>query len=96
MRARAKTSIGLPVRLLHYGLLAVLSLTIVGALKAVGIDRAPRLAALGAGGHAGQQSRAQQVQHPGQQLAPREVSGGTEQDNGCGPFRHGTQSVARA
>ena len=28
---------GLPVRLLHYGLLAVLSLTIVGALKAVGI-----------------------------------------------------------
>lgn len=30
-------AIGLPVRLLHYGLLAVLSLTIVGALKAVGI-----------------------------------------------------------
>lgn len=29
--------VGLPVRLLHYGLLAVLSLTIVGALKAVGI-----------------------------------------------------------
>ncbi|WP_420960487.1 metal ABC transporter permease [Brucella sp. IR073] len=29
--------IGLPVRLLHYGLLVVLSLTIVGALKAVGI-----------------------------------------------------------
>ncbi|KXF79198.1 hypothetical protein ATN84_05590 [Paramesorhizobium deserti] len=29
--------IGLPVRLLHYGLLAILSLTIVGALKAVGI-----------------------------------------------------------
>ena len=29
--------IGLPVRLLHYGLLALLSLTIVGALKAVGI-----------------------------------------------------------
>ncbi|MCB1487198.1 MAG: metal ABC transporter permease [Bauldia sp.] len=28
---------GLPVRLLHYGLLAILSLTIVGALKAVGI-----------------------------------------------------------
>ena len=31
------SAIGLPVRLLHYGLLAVLSLTIVGALKAVGI-----------------------------------------------------------
>ena len=30
-------AIGLPVNLLHYGLLAVLSLTIVGALKAVGI-----------------------------------------------------------
>ena len=30
-------AIGLPVRLLHYGLLAALSLTIVGALKAVGI-----------------------------------------------------------
>jgi len=30
-------AIGLPTRLLHYGLLAVLSLTIVGALKAVGI-----------------------------------------------------------
>jgi manganese/iron transport system permease protein len=30
-------AIGLPVRLLHYGLLAILSLTIVGALKAVGI-----------------------------------------------------------
>jgi len=30
-------AIGLPVRLLHYGLLAVLSLTIVGVLKAVGI-----------------------------------------------------------
>ena len=30
-------AIGLPVRLLHYGLLVVLSLTIVGALKAVGI-----------------------------------------------------------
>ena len=30
-------AIGLPVRLLHYGLLAVISLTIVGALKAVGI-----------------------------------------------------------
>lgn len=29
--------IGLPVKILHYGLLAVLSLTIVGALKAVGI-----------------------------------------------------------
>ncbi len=34
--AQAKT-IGLPVRLLHYGLLSILSLTIVGALKAVGI-----------------------------------------------------------
>ncbi|GHA20776.1 membrane protein [Devosia pacifica] len=31
------SAIGLPVRLLHYGLLAILSLTIVGALKAVGI-----------------------------------------------------------
>lgn len=30
-------AIGLPVRLLHYGLLAVLSLTVVGALKSVGI-----------------------------------------------------------
>ncbi len=30
-------AIGLPVRLLHYGLLAILSLTTVGALKAVGI-----------------------------------------------------------
>jgi manganese/iron transport system permease protein len=30
-------AIGLPVRLLHYGLLSVLALTIVGALKAVGI-----------------------------------------------------------
>ena len=30
-------AIGLPVRLLHYGLLAVLSLSVVGALKAVGI-----------------------------------------------------------
>lgn len=30
-------AVGLPVRLLHYGLLALLSLTIVGALKAVGI-----------------------------------------------------------
>ncbi|WP_018185204.1 metal ABC transporter permease [Kaistia granuli] len=29
--------VGLPVRLLHYGLLAILSLAIVGALKAVGI-----------------------------------------------------------
>ncbi|PRD44319.1 hypothetical protein C5748_06950 [Phyllobacterium phragmitis] len=29
--------VGLPVRLLHYGLLAIISLTIVGALKAVGI-----------------------------------------------------------
>lgn len=34
MHARA---IALPVRVLHYGLLAILSLTIVGALKAVGI-----------------------------------------------------------
>jgi manganese/iron transport system permease protein len=30
-------AIGLPVRLLHYGLLTVLSLAVVGALKAVGI-----------------------------------------------------------
>ncbi|PTM94242.1 metal ABC transporter permease [Mycoplana dimorpha] len=30
-------AIGLPVKLLHYGLLAVLSLVVVGALKAVGI-----------------------------------------------------------
>ena len=30
-------AVGLPVRWLHYGLLAILSLTIVGALKAVGI-----------------------------------------------------------
>lgn len=30
-------AIGLPVRILHYGLLMVLSLTVVGALKAVGI-----------------------------------------------------------
>jgi manganese/iron transport system permease protein len=30
-------AIGLPVRLLHYGLLVLLSLTIVGALKATGI-----------------------------------------------------------
>jgi len=31
------TSLGLPVRALHYGLLALLSLAIVGALKAVGL-----------------------------------------------------------
>lgn len=31
------SAIGLPVRFLHYGLLAVLSLVVVGALKAVGI-----------------------------------------------------------
>jgi ABC-type Mn2+/Zn2+ transport systems, permease components len=31
------SAIGLPVKVLHYGLLAILSLTIVGALKAVGI-----------------------------------------------------------
>jgi manganese/iron transport system permease protein len=30
-------AIGLPTRLLHYGLLALISLTIVGALQAVGI-----------------------------------------------------------
>ena len=30
-------TVGLPVRLLHYGLLAMLSLTIVGGLQAVGI-----------------------------------------------------------
>jgi manganese/iron transport system permease protein len=35
--AQHARAIGLPVRLLHYGLLAVLSLTVVGALKAVGI-----------------------------------------------------------
>jgi len=35
--AQHARAIGLPVRLLHYGLLTVLSLTIVGALKAVGI-----------------------------------------------------------
>ena len=34
--AQAK-AVGLPVRLLHYGLLCLISLTIVGALKAVGI-----------------------------------------------------------
>lgn len=34
---RHARAIGLPVRLLHYGLLAMLSLAIVGALKAVGI-----------------------------------------------------------
>ncbi|MFB9949365.1 metal ABC transporter permease [Rhizobium puerariae] len=34
---RHAKAIGLPTRLLHYGLLAVLSLTVVGALKAVGI-----------------------------------------------------------
>jgi len=31
------TSLGLPVRTLHYGLLALLSLCIVGSLKAVGL-----------------------------------------------------------
>jgi manganese/iron transport system permease protein len=35
--AQHARAIGLPVRLLHYGLMSVLSLTIVGALKAVGI-----------------------------------------------------------
>ncbi|MGN7294103.1 metal ABC transporter permease [Rhizobium sp. SAFR-030] len=35
--AQHARAIGLPVRLLHYGLLAVLSLTVVGALTAVGI-----------------------------------------------------------
>ena len=35
--AQHARAIGLPVRFYHYGLLAVLSLTIVGALKAVGI-----------------------------------------------------------
>lgn len=34
---RHAAAIGLPVRLLHYGLLAVISLVVVGALKAVGI-----------------------------------------------------------
>ena len=33
----AISAVGLPVRLLHYGLLCMFSLTIVGALKAVGI-----------------------------------------------------------
>ncbi|GHC80399.1 metal ABC transporter permease [Limoniibacter endophyticus] len=35
--AQHARAIGLPVRLLHYGLLAVLSLAVVGALKGVGI-----------------------------------------------------------
>ncbi|WP_320195102.1 metal ABC transporter permease [Agrobacterium rosae] len=35
--AQHAKAIGLPVRLLHYGLLAVLSLTVVGALQAIGI-----------------------------------------------------------
>ncbi len=35
--AQHAQAIGLPVRLLHYGFLALISLTIVGALKAVGI-----------------------------------------------------------
>jgi manganese/iron transport system permease protein len=35
--AQHAQAIGLPVRLLHYGLLALLSLAIVGALTAVGI-----------------------------------------------------------
>ena len=35
--AQHARAIGLPVRFYHYGLLAILSLTIVGALKAVGI-----------------------------------------------------------
>lgn len=35
--AQHAKAIGLPVRVLHYGLLMVLSLTVVGALKAVGI-----------------------------------------------------------
>jgi manganese/iron transport system permease protein len=35
--AQHAQAIGLPVRLLHYGLLAVLSLTVVGALTAIGI-----------------------------------------------------------
>ncbi|WP_137132444.1 metal ABC transporter permease [Rhizobium sp. FY34] len=35
--AQHAQAIGLPVRLLHYGLLTVLSLTVVGALTAVGI-----------------------------------------------------------
>lgn len=35
--AQHAKAIGLPVRILHYGLLMVLSLTVVGALKAVGI-----------------------------------------------------------
>ncbi len=35
--AQHAAAIGLPVRLLHYGLLAMIALTIVGALQAVGI-----------------------------------------------------------
>lgn len=35
--AQHARAIGLPVRLLHYGLLALISLTVVGALQAVGI-----------------------------------------------------------
>ena len=35
--AQHARAIGLPVRLLHYGLLAMISLTVVGALQAVGI-----------------------------------------------------------
>lgn len=35
--AQHAKAIGLPVRVLHYGLLAVLSLTVVGALQAIGI-----------------------------------------------------------
>ncbi len=35
--AQHAKAIGLPVRILHYGLLAVLSLTVVGALQAIGI-----------------------------------------------------------
>ena len=46
--AQAK-AVGLPVRVIHYGLLCLLSLTIVGALKAVGIILAiARLIAPGA------------------------------------------------
>lgn len=35
--AQHARAIGLPVRLLHYGLLAIISLVVVGALKAVGL-----------------------------------------------------------
>ena len=36
------------------------------------------------------QARLEEVEHPGQQLAPGQVAGGTEQDDGRGRERHGT------